>query len=289
MGVNVNIRSLRDSPHPDPSPSRGAADSASHGRNPRLAAASLPRLFVDQALRRGVDRHRGRQLSRRGAAARRGDRVKLFDDRTGEWLAEIAEAGKKRVTLTVGERLRERESVPDLWLLFAPIKRGRIDWLVEKATELGVARLVPVITRRTIVDRLNLDRLRAHAIEAAEQCERTALPELAEPRKLDALLDDWPADRAPLFRRRRRRRAVRAARPAPAAILIGPEGGFTDEERAAIRALPQARADLARPAHPARRHRRARRDERCGWPPPATGGTIETALAAHAPPARGRR
>ena len=78
-----------------------------------------------------------------------GDKVKLFDDRTGEWLAEIAEAGKKRVTLIVGERLRERETVPDLWLLFAPIKRGRIDWLVEKATELGVARLLPVITRRT--------------------------------------------------------------------------------------------------------------------------------------------
>ena len=177
---------------------------------------SLPRLFVDQALAAGprastVD---GTYL---GAVLRLGpgDQVKLFDDRSGEWLAEIAEAGKKRVTLTVGERLREREAVPDLWLLFAPIKRGRIDWLVEKATELGVARLVPVITRRTIVDRLNLERLRAHAIEAAEQCERTALPELAEPQKLDAVLKDWPAERALYFADEARRRAVRAARPGP--------------------------------------------------------------------------
>jgi 16S rRNA (uracil1498-N3)-methyltransferase len=123
-----------------------------------------------------------------------GDRVKLFDDRTGEWLAEIGEAGRKRVTLTVGERLRDREAVPDLWLLFAPIKRGRIDWLVEKATELGVARLIPVITQRTVVDRLNLDRLRAHIVEAAEQCERTALPN-RRAAQARALLAAWPAER----------------------------------------------------------------------------------------------
>ena len=169
-----------------------------------------------------------------------GDKVKLFDDRTGEWLAEIVEARKKRVILHVGERLREREAVPDLWLVFAPVKRGRIDWLVEKATELGVARLVPAITRRTIVDRLNLDRLRAHAVEAAEQCERTALPILDEPRKLDAVLKDWPVDRALYFADEAGGDAFAPA-PGPAAILIGPEGGFTDEERAAIRALPQAR------------------------------------------------
>ncbi|MGZ8283466.1 MAG: 16S rRNA (uracil(1498)-N(3))-methyltransferase, partial [Allosphingosinicella sp.] len=171
-----------------------------------------------------------------------GAQVKLFDDRTGEWLAEVTEAARKRVTLAIGAQLRPREPVPDLWLLFAPIKRGRIDWLVEKATELGVARLAPVLTRRTIVDRLNLERLRAHSIEAAEQCDRTALPELAEPVRLDALLAAWPAGRtlhfadesggAPL---------AAAAAPAPAAILIGPEGGFTDAERAAIGALPAAR------------------------------------------------
>lgn len=201
---------------------------------------SLPRLFVDEELSQGVAvTVQGTYL---GAVLRlgAGDRVKLFDDRTGEWLAELVEAGKKRSTLAILERLRERETVPDLWLLFAPIKRGRIDWLVEKATELGVARLMPVITRRTVVDRLNLDRLRAHAIEAAEQCERTALPALAEPVKLDSLLKGWPPDRLLYFADEGGGEAF-APPPGPAAILIGPEGGFTDEERETIRALPQAR------------------------------------------------
>ena len=201
---------------------------------------SLPRLFVDELLGEGasvaVDGNYLAAVLRLGP----GDRVKLFDDRTGEWVAEIVEAGKKRVTLRVQERLREREDVPDLWLLFAPVKRGRIDWLVEKATELGVAQLLPVLTRRTIVDRLNLDRLRAHAVEAAEQCERTALPVLDEPRKLDAVLKSWPEER-PLYFADETGGEPFAPPPGPAAILIGPEGGFTDEERAAIRALPQAR------------------------------------------------
>jgi 16S rRNA (uracil1498-N3)-methyltransferase len=210
---------------------------------PAWPPASLPRLFVDETLAAGLvltlDGPPANYLAnvlRLGA----GDRVKLFDDRTGEWLAEIEEAGRKRVTLTVGDRLRGREAVPDLWLLFAPIKRGRIDWLVEKATELGVARLVPVVTRRTVVDRLNLDRLRAHIVEAAEQCGRTALAELAEPRRLDALLAAWPGDR-PLFFADETGGEPLEPQPGPAAILVGPEGGFTDEERAAIRALPQAR------------------------------------------------
>jgi 16S rRNA (uracil1498-N3)-methyltransferase len=201
---------------------------------------SLPRLFVDEALAEGtsvtVDGNYLAAVLRLGA----GDKVKLFDDRTGEWLAEIVEAGKKRVTVRIEERLRAREAVPDLWLVFAPVKRGRIDWLVEKATELGVARLVPAITRRTIVDRLKLERLRAHTIEAAEQCERTALPVLAEPQKLDAILKAWPEGRALYFADEAGGEPFAPA-PGPAAIVIGPEGGFTDEERAAIRALPQAR------------------------------------------------
>jgi len=210
---------------------------------PAWPPASLPRLYVNQQLASGA------ALTLDGPPANYlvnvlrlgpGAQVKLFDDRTGEWLAEIAEAGRKRVALTVARQLREREPVPDLWLLFAPIKRGRIDWLVEKATELGVARLVPILTRRTIVERLNLDRLRAHIVEAAEQCERTALAELAEPRKLGALLADWPAERILYFADESGGGPL-TAEPGPAAILIGPEGGFTDEERAAIRALPQAR------------------------------------------------
>jgi 16S rRNA (uracil1498-N3)-methyltransferase len=201
---------------------------------PAWPPASLPRLFVDQTLSEDLALAlEGPQANYLAAVMRLGpgDRVKLFDDRTGEWLAEIKETSRKRVTLAVGAKLRERETVPDLWLLFAPIKRGRIDWLVEKATELGVARLMPVLTRRTIVERLNLERLRGHAIEAAEQCERTVLPELDAPAKLEAVLGAWPAGREPLA-------GIAAA---PAAILIGPEGGFTDEERAAIRALPDAR------------------------------------------------
>jgi 16S rRNA (uracil1498-N3)-methyltransferase len=134
-----------------------------------------------------------------------------------------------------------REAVPDLWLVAAPLKKGRVDWMAEKACELGVARYVPVITRRTVVDKLNLDRLRAHMIEAAEQCGRTALPQVAEAVKLPALLRDWPADRALYFADELGGVAARdAIRPGPAAILIGPEGGFDDDERAAIRALPQA-------------------------------------------------
>lgn len=212
---------------------------------PAWPPASLPRLFVDQPLAEGA------ALTLDGPSAnylgnvlrlQPGAQVKLFDDRSGEWLAEIEEAGRKRVSLRVGANLRPREPVPDLWLLFAPLKRGRIDWLIEKATELGVARLVPVITRRTIVERLNLDRLRAHAIEAAEQCERTALPALAEPAKLEALLKAWPADRSLYFADEAGGTPLaETAAPGPAAILVGPEGGFTGEERIAIRAVSVAR------------------------------------------------
>jgi 16S rRNA (uracil1498-N3)-methyltransferase len=212
---------------------------------PAWPPASLPRLHVEETLVQGAN------LALDGAPANYlanvlrlapGAQVKLFDDRTGEWLGEVTEAGRKRVTLVVGERIRPREPVPDLWLLFAPIKRGRIDWLVEKATELGVARLVPVLTQRTIVDRLNLDRLRAHSIEAAEQCERTALPELAEPARLEKVLDGWPDDRALYFADEGGGAPLAStAAPGPAAILVGPEGGFTEAERAAIRAVPAAR------------------------------------------------
>ena len=207
---------------------------------------SLPRLFVDQPLSEGL------ALSLEGAPANylgnvlrlaAGAEVKLFDDHSGEWLARIEEAGRKRVRLAITAHLRPREAVPDLWLLFAPLKRGPIDWLVEKATELGIARLVPVITQRTMADRINLDRLRANTIEAAEQCDRTALPQLAEPAKLPALLKAWPGDRTLLFADEIGGTPLaEATGGGPAAILIGPEGGFTGEERALIRALPAARA-----------------------------------------------
>ncbi|WP_420141985.1 16S rRNA (uracil(1498)-N(3))-methyltransferase [Sphingomonas sp.] len=211
---------------------------------PAWPPASTPRLFVDRPLGPGM------VLTLDGAPAnylanvmrlKPGDPVRLFDDRTGEWLAEVAMATRRAITLKLAGALRPREEVPDLWLLFAPIKKGRIDWLVEKATELGIARLQPVVTQRTIVDRLNLDRLRAHAIEAAEQCDRTALPVLNEPAKLGMLLRGWPAERPLLFADEAGGLPLAdVARPGAAAILIGPEGGFTDEERAQIRRTPGA-------------------------------------------------
>jgi 16S rRNA (uracil1498-N3)-methyltransferase len=211
---------------------------------PAWPPASTPRLFVDQPL--GPDA----TILLDGAAAhyltgvmrlKPGAPVKLFDDVTGEWLALVRDVAKRSVTLAISEHLRVREDVPDLWLLAAPIKKARIDWVAEKACELGVARIVPVITRRTVVDRLNPDRLRAHMIEAAEQCGRTALTELGELTKLETLLRDWPAERVLYFADENGGGALgEVVRTGPAAILIGPEGGFTEEERAAIRALPNA-------------------------------------------------
>ena len=212
---------------------------------PAWPPQSTPRLFVDRELAPGpltIDgppAHYLLQVMRLKA----GDPVKLFDDRTGEWLAVVASTAKRDLQLDVTQRLRPREPVPDLWLCAAPLKKGRVDWLAEKACELGVARLVPVVTRRTVVDKPNADRLRAHLIEAAEQCGRTALTDLADPVKLPALLRDWPADRTLFFADETGGApaldAMRA-RPGPAAILIGPEGGFDAEERDTVRALPQA-------------------------------------------------
>lgn len=213
---------------------------------PAWPPQSTPRLFVEPALAAGelrrIDGPQGHYLA--GVMRlKAGDPVKLFDDLTGEWLAVATEARKRDVMLEVRERLREREAVPDLWLCAAPIKKGRIDWVAEKACELGVARLAPVLTRRAVVDKLNLDRLRSHMIEAAEQCGRTALPELVEPVKLAALLKDWPADRALFFADETggapALEAMRVHR-GPAAILIGPEGGFDIEERETIRMVPGA-------------------------------------------------
>jgi len=207
---------------------------------------STPRLFVEAELALGgMVRVDGPQAHYLLSVMRTkvGDPIKLFDDTSGEWLAVAQTVGKRDLMLDVVQHLAMREAVPDLWLCAAPIKKGRVDWVAEKACELGVARLVPVLTRRTVVDRLNLERLRAHMIEAAEQCGRTALPELAEPVKLAGLLRDWPAERALFFADENggapAAEAIRA-HPGPGAILIGPEGGFDAEERDAIRAQPRA-------------------------------------------------
>jgi 16S rRNA (uracil1498-N3)-methyltransferase len=170
-----------------------------------------------------------------------GSELLVFDGISGEWLARISQAGRKRTILFVERRTREAETVPDVWLAFAPVKRAQTDWLVEKSTELGVARLLPVMTQRTIAERVRLERLEAIAIEATEQCGRTRLPEIAEPVSLKALLADRDETRTIYFADENGGDAVGAAfKPGPALILVGPEGGFTDDERTAIRAAPNA-------------------------------------------------
>lgn len=170
-----------------------------------------------------------------------GAELLLFDGASGEWLARIADAAKKRMTLTVAQRTREPELIPDVWLAFAPVKRSQTDWLVEKATELGAARLMPVMTQRTVAERVKLERLEAIAVEAAEQCGRTRLPEIASPVSLKQLLSDRDVSRRLYFADEGGGEAARGAfERGPALILTGPEGGFTDEERQAIRAAENA-------------------------------------------------
>ena len=213
---------------------------------PAWPPKSLPRLFVRTTLGEGVrvDLDAG-QANYLGNVMRLGEGAELlvFDGQSGEWLARVAEAGKKRMVLTVERRTREVEDVPDLWLAFAPVKRNQTDWLVEKATELGAARLIPVVTQRTIVERVRLERLEAIAIEAAEQCGRTRLPVIDEPRTLPRLLKDRDPARTLYFADEGGGEAASLAfKPGPAVILTGPEGGFTDEERAAVRAAPNRTA-----------------------------------------------
>jgi 16S rRNA (uracil1498-N3)-methyltransferase len=207
---------------------------------PAWPPKSLPRLFVrtplgedaSAELDAGQANYLGNVL-RLGVGAE----LLLFDGSTGEWLARIAEAGKKRMTLTVERKTREPESIPDVWLAFAPVKRAQTDWLIEKATELGAARLIPVMTQRTVAERVRLDRLESIAIEAAEQCGRTVLPGIAEPLPLAKLLEQRDHKRTLYFADEGGGQpAVNVLKPGPAAILIGPEGGFTDDERASVRA-----------------------------------------------------
>ncbi|HSJ77438.1 MAG TPA: 16S rRNA (uracil(1498)-N(3))-methyltransferase [Erythrobacter sp.] len=209
---------------------------------------SAPRLFVAEPLAAGsivrIEGNAAHYLARVMRAAA-GDVVILCDDITGEWAARVSDVGKRDVALEVVEMLRPREAVPDLWLCPALLKKDRFDLVLEKATELGAARIQPLITRRCVADKLNLDRARAITTEAAEQCARTALPQLAEPAKLEAFLAGWPDDRALFFADENGgdpAAAAFAAHSGPAAILTGPEGGFDDAERAAIRAHPAARA-----------------------------------------------
>jgi 16S rRNA (uracil1498-N3)-methyltransferase len=173
-----------------------------------------------------------------------GAAVAVFNERDGEWLCRLGEQGRKSAILMPIEQRRPPRLESDLWLLFSPVKRARLDWMVEKATELGVGALVPVWTARTQSERLNLERLHALAVSAAEQSERLSVPEIREPLKLGRLLAAWPAERRlvlcdesggglPIAE------ALADWAPAtPCAVFVGPEGGFTETELDALGKLP---------------------------------------------------
>lgn len=176
-----------------------------------------------------------------------GAEVALFDGQHGEWRAVLEKAHRRDGLLRCAESLRPQDTAPDLDLLFAPLKKARTDFVAEKATEMGVRRLMPVFTRYTNAERVNADRLRAHAVEAAEQCGILTVPEVAEPRPLGAVLDGWNPARRLLFCDESLTAApaaqvLAAAGPGPWAVLVGPEGGFAPEEQARLRALPCAHA-----------------------------------------------
>ncbi|MEL0438251.1 16S rRNA (uracil(1498)-N(3))-methyltransferase [Phycobacter sp. K97] len=206
------------------------------------------RLYVEHPLGAGqtipVDRDQAHYLfgvMRLGAGAQ----VALFNGRDGEWRAEVAEAGKRSGVLVCREQTRPLQMPPDLWLLFAPIKKARTDFIVEKAAEMGAARILPVQTEFTNSERIRQDRLQAHAVEAAEQCGGTYVPEVVDLQKLSRLLDHWPEERQLMFCDEAEvgnalQLAAEQYKGAPWAILIGPEGGFSEAERRRLHALPQS-------------------------------------------------
>ena len=179
--------------------------------------------------------------------AKPGNRMALFNGRDGEWLAEIGGVAKRGVTVTCLKQTAAQAGVPDIWLAFAPVKKTPADYLVQKATELGVSVLLPVFTRRTIVSRINVERMAANAVEAAQQSERLTVPEIRAGVTFDKLLASWPKERRLLFcdeggdaqnTTKAMTQAARESRGGPTGILTGPEGGFDPAERAALRALP---------------------------------------------------
>jgi len=175
----------------------------------------------------------------------RGARVLVFNGRDGEFAATIDAAARRSASLAIGKRVRAQEFPPDVDYLFAPLKHARLDYMAQKAVEMGARRLQPVVTRRTQTSRVNLARLAANAREAAEQCGVIWLPEISPERRLDSVLADWPSERllifcdedAPVANPVAAMAAVEA--PHGASLLVGPEGGFDESERQAIARLPR--------------------------------------------------
>jgi len=170
-----------------------------------------------------------------------GAQVALFNGTDGEWRAEVAEAGRRGGIMICRDPLRQQTMPPDLWLMFAPIKKARTDFIVEKAVEMGARRIMPVQTQHTNSERIRQDRLQAHAVEAAEQCGATHVPEVADLAGLDRVLAGWPDGRRLMWcdeAMAGQRVALPGQRGDPWAILIGPEGGFSDREAVRLRAIP---------------------------------------------------
>jgi 16S rRNA (uracil1498-N3)-methyltransferase len=203
------------------------------------------RLFVSTPLAEGQAVALTRDQTHYAASVMRaelGEAVLLFNGMDGEWLCRIAALAKAGAALVPERQTRPQSPEPDLWLLAAPLKRDRTDLVAEKATELGVSRLWPVFTRRTNAGRVNLERMQAHLIEAAEQCERLSIPQLSEPVALDKALAAWPEARPLLFLDESGggRPLAQAVPSGPAALLVGPEGGFDPEERRILAEKPYA-------------------------------------------------
>lgn len=209
-----------------------------------------PRLFVDAPLRCDAVVPLDRQQSHYLVNVLRlvsGACVLLFNGRDGEWRSVLAVDARKRATLTVREQTRTQTKPADLDYLFAPLKHTRLDYMVQKAVEMGAGRLVAVLTRHTQPQRVSLERMRANAIEAAEQCGILTIPEIAAPRPLERVVVEWSANRLLVFcdenaESRDPVAALAAARArseaSPLAVLIGPEGGFAEDERTALLGLP---------------------------------------------------
>ena len=210
-----------------------------------------PRLFLDAPLAAGAEIPLERDQSNYLMNVLRlgeGGQILVFNGHDGEWLARIRAISRKTASLHLAELVRPQVKPCDLHYLFAPIKHARLDYMMQKAVEMGASRLAPVITRRTQVTRVNLERMRANAIEAAEQCGILCIPEIVEPVSIEKALLDWPTDRRLIFCDEDEGvidpaavlRAAVPTRETPLAVLIGPEGGFDESERRLIRALPQA-------------------------------------------------
>lgn len=209
-----------------------------------MKAAKI-RLFVEHPLGEGQSVPLSRAQAHYAFGVMRlgmGDAVALFNGADGEWRADVIDAGKKAGVLHCQIQTAPQRDPPDLWLLFAPIKKARTDFIVEKATEMGAARILPVQTAYTNAERIRRDRLQAHAVEAAEQCGGTYVPEVADIQRLDRLLDEWPPDRHLMFCDEMLAGQAQGLPKiaGPWAILIGPEGGFSDEERARLRGMAHA-------------------------------------------------